>query len=69
MQATSIYRLTVRGLVSERLASAFEGMTVEPGTDTTALVGPVQDQAQLYGLMNRVRDFGLELVCVEEIRA
>jgi hypothetical protein len=69
MQATSVYRLTVRGLVSERLASAFEGMTVEPGADTTALVGPIQDQAQLYGLMNRVRDFGLELVRVEEIRA
>jgi hypothetical protein len=29
------------------------------------LVGEVRDQAQLYGLLDRLRDFGIELVAVE----
>jgi hypothetical protein len=63
------YRVVVRGALSERFASAFEGMTLEPanGRGTTALVGDVRDQAQLYGLLDRVRDFGLELVAVEVV--
>jgi hypothetical protein len=29
------------------------------------LVGEVRDQAQLYGLLDRLRDFGIELIAVE----
>jgi len=53
--------------VTERLASAFDGMEIEQGTDKTVLVGNVRDQAELYGLLNRLRDFGLDLVRVEEV--
>jgi hypothetical protein len=67
MEMTSRYRVTVRGRVTERLASAFDDMRVEPGEGTTVLVGDVQDQAALYGLLNRLRDFGLDLVQVEEV--
>ena len=62
----SSYRVTVRGNVSDRLASAFEGATVERGRGTTVLVCNLRDQAELYGLLNRLRDFGLELVGLEE---
>jgi len=67
MERKSCYRVTVRGQVTERLASAFDGMRVEPGESTTALVGDVRDQAALYGILNRLRDFGLDLVQVEEV--
>ena len=30
------------------------------------LVGDVRDQAHLYGLLDRLRDFGIELVAVEK---
>jgi len=30
------------------------------------LVGDVRDQAHLYGLLDRLRDFGIELVAVEQ---
>jgi hypothetical protein len=66
MDTTSCYRVTVRGSLSERLASAFDEMRVEPADGATVLVG-ARDQAQLYGLLNRLRDFGLELVRVEEV--
>ena len=64
---TRTYRITVRGRLTERFASAFEGMAVEPGRGETALVGEIADQAQLFGLLDRVRNFGLELVRVEPV--
>lgn len=60
------YRVTVKGRLSERFASAFEGVTLEPGAGETALVGRL-DQSQLYGLLDRLRDFGLELLRVEKV--
>ena len=63
--APSRYRIVLRGRLSERFASAFEGMALEPGPNQTVLVGEVRDQAHLYGLLDRLRDFGIELVAVE----
>src|SRR5438270_413341 len=36
-------------------------MTLESHCGTTALVGTVVDQSQLFGLLERIRSFGLEL--------
>jgi len=63
--ASSRYRIVLRGRLSERFESAFEGMALEPGPNQTVLVGEVRDQAHLYGLLDRLRDFGIELVAVE----
>jgi hypothetical protein len=68
MKPMGCYRVTIRGRVGERLASAFAGMRIESGEGTTMLVGEVKDQADLYGLLNRLRDFGLELVRLEEVK-
>jgi hypothetical protein len=59
------YRIVVRGRLSDRLASAFAGMSLEPGEGTTALVGPVADQSHLFGLLERIHGLGLELLSVE----
>ena len=66
-EATDVswYRIVVRGRLSGRFASAFTGMALEPGDGTTALVGPVADQSQLFGLLERVQSLGLELLRVE----
>ena len=58
------YRIVVRGRVSKRYAAAFDGVSVRPGQGETVLVGEL-DQAGLYGLLDRLRDFGLELLRVE----
>jgi hypothetical protein len=42
-----------------------DGMVLEPGHGQTVLVGEIRDQAHLYGLLDRLRDFGIELVAVE----
>jgi hypothetical protein len=67
MDHAGCYRVTVRGNLTERLASAFDGVRIEAGAGTTALIGTMRDQAELYGLLNRLRDFGLDLVRVEQV--
>jgi hypothetical protein len=66
MTSTQTVRIRVCGELSDRLASAFEGMTLERHSGSTELVGAVADQAQLHGLLTRIRDFGLDLesICV-----
>jgi hypothetical protein len=58
-------RITVRGRLTERLGSAFEGLDLEPGMKQTALVGEIRDQSHLYGVLDLVRGLGLELLAVE----
>jgi hypothetical protein len=67
--APAIYRITVRGRLSERFVSAFDGMTLESEHADTALVGVIVDQGQLYGMLERLRDFGLELVGLERLES
>ena len=40
-------------------------MTLEHGPNRTVLTGDVRDQAQLYGLIGRLQEFGIELLAVE----
>jgi hypothetical protein len=54
-------RIVVRGRLSNRLATAFEGMTLVRHRRRTELIGEVADQAQLHAVLTRIRDLGLEL--------
>jgi hypothetical protein len=58
------YEIVVRGELSQRYSTAFEGMALEAEYGQTTITGPVVDQAHLHGLLDRVRDLGLELVSV-----
>jgi hypothetical protein len=64
MESKLNIRITVRGRLSERLAAAFGPMTLVPRDRVTDLVGDVVDHTQLYGLLTRIRDLGLELESV-----
>ena len=61
MESRLSIRITVRGRPGRRLAAAFEGLTLVPHGGVTDLVGDVVDYAQLYGVLTRIRDLGLEL--------
>jgi len=63
--AAGRYRIVLRGRLSERFESAFDGMTLEHEPNRTVLTGDVRDQAQLYGLLGRLQEFGIELLAVE----
>ena len=67
--AASRYRIVLRGRLSEHFEAAFEGMAMESGPNQTVLTGDIRDQAHLYGLLDRLRDFGIELLAVESADA
>ena len=58
------YEIVVRGRLSDRCAAAFEGSTLSSRHGETMLTGELTDQAQLYGLINRLRDLGIDLISV-----
>jgi hypothetical protein len=62
------YRLIVRGELDERFAYLFSGMEMERTQGTTILTGPVIDQAQLHGFIERIEELRLELLSVEQLR-
>ena len=62
----SVYEIVIRGRLSPRYDAAFDGVTLLPRSGSTLLTAQVADPAQLYGLLNRLRDFGIELISVNE---
>jgi hypothetical protein len=61
------YDIVVRGRLSQRYESAFDGVTLEPGRGETTLRAEIVDQSQLYGLLTKLRDFGIELISINPV--
>ena len=63
------YQITVKGHLNPNWVDWFDGLTIIPLPDgTTAISGPVVDQAALYGLLRKVRDLGVPLLSVTRVR-
>jgi hypothetical protein len=59
------YRLRVAGRIDDHWAAWFGGLTLTHDRDgTTSLTGQVRDQAELHGLLAKVRDLGVTLISV-----
>jgi hypothetical protein len=61
------YRIVVRGECGDLMARAFQELAMEPGRGTTLLTADVVDSSQLYGILDRLRYFAIELVSLNEI--
>ena len=62
------YEIRLQGRLAPRWAAWFDGLSLTAEPDgTTALRGPVADQAALHGLLQRLRDTGLPLLSVTQI--
>ena len=66
MEATR-YRIVVKGRLSESFTSVFEDITVEPLSGATALEGDFTDQSELHGMLDRLRNLGIELVSINAV--
>lgn len=63
------YEIRVKGALDPDWAEWFEGMELEHAIeDETVLRGKVRDQAALFGMLNKLRNLGLELLDVRRIR-
>jgi hypothetical protein len=63
------YTVTVQGRLGDRFRATFPGVTIEPKPGRTRLITEPFDQGQLHGLLNRLRDFGFDLLAVEAMPA
>ena len=62
------YEVRVRGQLGSRWAAWFDGLTLTADDDgSTVIRGPLQDQAALHGLIQKLRDLGLPLVSLNQI--
>jgi hypothetical protein len=62
------YEIRLQGHLAPRWAAWFDGLSLlNDGDGTTALRGPVIDQAALHGVLQKVRDTGLPLLSVTRL--
>jgi hypothetical protein len=60
------YRIIVSGSLGELTRQAFDDLCVESNGVDTGLTGEL-DQAGLFGVLNRIMEFGLELRALSRI--
>ena len=64
----SDYELRVQGHLDQHWSTWFGGLTLTHVDDgNTTLRGPVADQAELHGLIAKVRDLGATLLSVTAV--
>ena len=63
-----VVEIRIEGHLDGQWTDWFEGLTItlEENGDTL-LTGTVPDQAALFGLLRRVRDLGMQLICVNRV--
>ena len=62
------YQLRVAGHLDHHWSPWFGGLTLTQEDDgTTSLTGVVADQAELHGLLTKIRDLGVTLISVAVI--
>jgi len=68
VRAASTYCLRVEGHLDDHWSSWFGRFTIARETDgTTTITGQVVDQAELHGLLVKVRDLGVTLISVARV--
>jgi hypothetical protein len=63
----TVYRIVVRGELSDTYAVAFEGMQMQTKDGETILTGEVVDQPHLHGILDRVNSLRLKLLSVQAL--
>ena len=62
---TQIYQFRIREYLDDELAVWFSPLTIAHEVNgVTTLLGPVRDQAELHGLLIKIRDLNLTLLSV-----
>jgi hypothetical protein len=61
------YRIILRGECRQMLADALEEAAVESGHGWTCIMASVRDESELYGLLDRIQEFALHIVSLNEL--
>ena len=61
------YEIRIRGRLSDDVTEAFEDFTAAVKPTETVMRGELRDQAELHGILERIRSLGLDLIEVRRI--
>jgi hypothetical protein len=65
----TVYEIRVKGALDPIWSDWFTSFSVLPQPDgETLLIGLVADQPALHGLLAKIRDLGLPLLCVRRVK-
>jgi len=65
--AVSNYEFRIRGRLSDPVLARFDSLEPDPARVETILHGPIHDQAEFCGILERVQALGLELLEVRRL--
>ena len=62
----NFYHIVVQGRLDAGWSAWFDGLTITNAAhDQTVLAGRLRDQAELHGVLAKIRDLGLPLIAVQ----
>lgn len=61
------YEIRVQDVLDQKWAAYFAPFTLSVEKNETMLTGVAHDQAELFGILLRIRDVGLQLVSVNPV--
>jgi hypothetical protein len=61
------YQIQIRGKLDLKWSEWFDGFLFTHTNGETVLEGAVADQSALYGILAKIHDLGLTLLCVERL--
>jgi len=67
MPGGTTYEIRLRDFLDENWSTCFLPFTLTTFDDETLLTGRVLDQAELFGVLLKIRDLGLRLVSVNPV--
>jgi len=64
-----MYRICIKGHLDKHWMRWFEGLSVSQQPNGETVISGEMDQSALHGILNRIRDLGLELISVQRCAA
>lgn len=61
------YQIRVKGEIDERWLRRFDGLAIQIDPEGETVILGALDQSALHGVLDRIRDLGLELISVQQI--
>jgi len=68
-EPSTIYQIHIVGHLDQRWLRGYDDLLVSQTPDGQTTITGAIDQAALHGILNRIRDLGLELISVQQYRS
>ena len=68
-ECQTIYQICIKGHLDQRWLRWFEDLDISLRPEGETIISGGMDQSALHGVLNRIRDLGLELISVQRFES